>query len=276
MKYTTFRNLVAAGALALAVLGVWRCNVCAEEQRARDDAAFRARMNAVQAEAMTPMATPAEAPAGDPVGAGAAEQIRARLGQPADSDKLKDLLGGTGVKINVYNEGGVWARAKVDHDRDEKWDEKWHLDGGVVVRQIAPNDDEQYTRELRWVGGAWVDPSAPAPVEAAPTTAAPPPTEPQAALATGRPLDADVLGLLSRPVEEKLKDATRGTPYKVNLYSDDRQRWNRAKVDLDRDDKWDEKWTFFPDGATEREVAPADDENYTERYVLRDGAWVTK
>lgn len=278
MKYTTFRNLVAAGALALAGLGVWRCTACneaREEEQRRREAAERAALP-VLTSPVPPTSSASSTAGGDPVGADAAEQLRARLGEPADADKIKDMLGGTGVKINVYNEGGVWARAKVDHDRDEKWDEKWHVDGGVVVRQIAPNDDESYTRELRWQGGRWVDPAASAEAPKTEAPAAPAATAGPAAN-TGRALDAEVIALLSRPVEEKIKDATHGgTPYKINLYSDDRARWNRAKVDLDRDDKWDEKWTFFPDGAVEREVAPADDESYTERYLLREGAWVKK
>lgn len=49
------------------------------------------------------------------------------------------------------------------------------------------------------------------------------------------------MALLSQPVQEKIKDATKEKPYKANLYSDDGARWNHAKVDLDRDDKDDEK-----------------------------------
>ena len=75
---------------------------------------------------------------------------------------------------------------------------------------------------------------------------------------------------------DKEKDATAGKPYKVSLYKDAGQaKINRAKVDLDRDEKWDEKWTF--EGLeVKRQVAPADDEVYTEEYRLRGGAWVKK
>jgi len=207
--------------------------------------------------------------------------LLATLGKPATSDKLKDVTNGSGAKINVYNEGGVWARAKVDHDRDEKSDEKWSLDGATIVRQIAPADDEVYTRELRKTSAdsPWFDPSAPAP--ATPSAITPPiepatPTPPAGALSTGREVDGAVMALLSQPVQEKIKDATRGKPYKVNLYSDDKVRWNRAKVDLDRDDKDDEKWTFNSDGTVERQVSPGDDEQYSETYVLKDGGWARK
>ena len=82
--------------------------------------------------------------------------------------------------------------------------------------------------------------------------------------------------VLRLPVQEKIKDATKAQPFKINLYADNGARaFNRAKVDLDRDDKWDESWTF-KDGTVEKQVAPADDENYTEVYVLKDGAWLKK
>jgi hypothetical protein len=72
---------------------------------------------------------------------------------------------------------------------------------------------------------------------------------------------------------DKIKDATKGRPYKVNLYQDaGKSTMNRAKVDLDRDDKWDEKWTFDGDAIT-RQVAPNDDDNYTETYMWDGNAW---
>ena len=74
---------------------------------------------------------------------------------------------------------------------------------------------------------------------------------------------------------DKIKDATRGKPYKVNVYQDAGQRLtNRVKVDLDRDEKWDEKWTFEPDGAVTRQIAPNDDEKYTVTEVFDGKAFV--
>lgn len=78
---------------------------------------------------------------------------------------------------------------------------------------------------------------------------------------------------LKLPVQEKIKDATEGRPFKINLYSDDKQHFNRAKVDLDRDDRWDEKWTFKPDGTVEKQVSPADDEQYSETFVRDTDGW---
>ena len=50
----------------------------------------------------------------------------------------------------------------------------------------------------------------------------------------------------------------------------------RVKIDLDRDEKWDEKWTIAADGSIEREVAPADDEQYSEKYQRTGTEWVRR
>ena len=74
----------------------------------------------------------------------------------------------------------------------------------------------------------------------------------------------------------KLKDVTKGLPYKVNVYQDDGNAVaNRAKIDLDRDDQWDEKWTF-KGGSISRKVAPNDDEDYTVEQDWQDGGWVDR
>lgn len=104
----------------------------------------------------------------------------------------------------------------------------------------------------------------------------PDPVAPVAAAGTLRDVDVVTLALLKGPARDKVKDATPGKPYKVNLYSDDGKRFNRAKVDLNRNEKWDEKWSLDDAGELERQVAPADDENYREKYVFRGGAWVRR
>jgi hypothetical protein len=93
------------------------------------------------------------------------------------------------------------------------------------------------------------------------------------AAADANGVDGAMEQALRQSVRDKIKDAIKGRAFKINLYSDDGARWNRAKVDLDRDDKWDEKWTFKPDGSVEKQVAPQDDENYTETFVRTDGQW---
>src|SRR5262249_52160680 len=124
--------------------------------------------------------------------------------------------------------------------------------------------------------------AATAPPPTAPPPTAPPPTAPPAATApppsasTGnlRPMDQEILDRVKSGIPgDKLTDAIPGHPWKVNLYKDAGQTAiNRAKIDLNRNDKWDEKWSF-EGGVVKRQVAPADDESYTERYMLKDGSW---
>ena len=126
-------------------------------------------------------------------------------------------------------------------------------------------------------------------VDAVPAEA--PPTEPppalqdkptQAAAATSSPYpntsaaDRAIARYIGKAVPGgKKKDITSGQSVKVNVYMDDGHAvMNRAKLDLDRDDKWDEKWTFLDGGGIQRQVAPADDEDYSETYVWDGAAWV--
>lgn len=77
----------------------------------------------------------------------------------------------------------------------------------------------------------------------------------------------------------KRTDVTRGRPYRVDVYQDEGASVaTHARVDLDRDEKWDEEWVFEPDGGVRRKLAPNDDEDFTvfevwtgERFV-REGS----
>ena len=209
-------------------------------------------------------------------------RIRQLGGQPMAEAKAKDVLSGPGnPKVNLYKDDGKETinRLKVDWDRDERWDEKWTWeDDGSISRQVAGNDDEVYDTTLHWSGSAWSTT-----VSAAPTLSVPPPESAPAPPAPST--DGGVVGpaaainafMLTRQGKDlgtkKVKDASKGTAWKVNLYQDDGEAtMNRAKVDLDRDDKWDEKWTFAPDGLS-KQVSPDDDENYTETWVYDGTRW---
>ena len=70
------------------------------------------------------------------------------------------------------------------------------------------------------------------------------------------------------------KDVTEVSSFKVDLYQDAGfSTMNRASVDLDRDDLWDEEYTIDGSEITLR-VAPADDEDYTVTWTWAGAGWV--
>ncbi len=112
-------------------------------------------------------------------------------------------------------------------------------------------------------------------VEIAPGTPAPPAADSMEALPAERPADRTISSRVGTDLgAKKLKDVSKGQTFKVNLYQDEgHPTLNRAKIDLDRDDLWDEKWTL--DGhSISRKVSPNDDEDYSVSQVWSEGAWV--
>ncbi len=92
-----------------------------------------------------------------------------------------------------------------------------------------------------------------------------------------RAMDQRILERVKQPVAEKVKDAFKTESYKVNLYNEGGAI--RAKVDLDRDEKADEKWDFEDDAGKQvvkRRVSSQDDEVYDLEYRLVEGRWVEK
>ena len=72
--------------------------------------------------------------------------------------KRKDVTSGKRYKINVYKDAGsdVANRAKLDLDRDDKWDQKWSFEGGAVRRTVSTLDNEDYDIKQEWKEGQWV------------------------------------------------------------------------------------------------------------------------
>lgn len=259
MKLKTFLTLVGgAGLLGAGAIGVAAAN-----------GAFTSDAPAVSA----PVAPPTSRRKAQPVGPDKVVMAQLRkMGERAlTGPKEKDALGAGKAKVNLYQDEGHASvnRLKVDWDRDDKWDEKWTFeDDGSITRQIAPEDDEVYS-DTRTLGG----PAAAETPVAAPVDA----PEPGASGGIVGPGNAIQAFLLERQGKDlgtaKIKDASKGSAWKINLYQDDgHASLNRAKVDLDRDDKWDEKWTFADDGVS-KQVAPADDENYTETWTFDGARW---
>lgn len=122
--------------------------------------------------------------------------------------------------------------------------------------------------------------SPPASTEVKPS--APAPQAPQAPVEGAlRAMDTDILALLSRPMSgDRIKDAFPSRSYKVNVYKDEGfASANRLKIDFDRDEQDDEKWTIEGSGSAmtvKRQVSPKDDGNYPEEFRLVHGAWARK
>lgn len=124
-------------------------------------------------------------------------------------------------------------------------------------------------------------PRPPTPTPPLPTGTTTPPVEsttptepPTPSDLPARSYDAEVIAWSKRSISgDKMKDATKGKSYKVNLYKDaGKTTVNRAKVDVNRNNKWDEKFTFETTKITLKR-APADDENYTETYHWNGSGW---
>lgn len=95
--------------------------------------------------------------------------------------------------------------------------------------------------------------------------------------------DKEIVDLQKQPltVGKPAGDSTRwlsvGSGFKAEFRADaGSSAWNRVKVDLDNDKKWDEKWDFKGDGSVKRRVSPSDDDNYSAEYRLKSGEtkWV--
>jgi len=113
------------------------------------------------AQASAPQPTPAETkPAGGPVDLPARAydaEVIAWKDKSIASDKEKDVSKGKPYKINVYKDAGQTNvnRAKVDANRNDKWEDKYTFEPGKITLQRAPNDDEQYTETYHWTGSGW-------------------------------------------------------------------------------------------------------------------------
>jgi hypothetical protein len=190
-------------------------------------------------------------------------------GSATPKGKIKDALGRGQWKLNLYEDTGdkVYDRFKLDRNRDDVWDEAW-----------TRKADGHWERDGdgKRLGGSL------APAQTAPAQAQPVPLEPAQVPAAASGAESELLapslqaGMTElrsgRAKEARVKDFNRGKGPKLSLYDDDGDgRWDRAKVDHERDEVWDEKWTHKPDGTVERKS-----EHSGAVSVLSDGKWVGK
>jgi hypothetical protein len=204
-------------------------------------------------------------------------------------DKVKDASKGKKYKINLYKDAGKQTvnRAKVDINRNDKFDEKYTFEEGKITLEVAPADDEKYTKTYHWTGTGWMaegtaaaPPPAPGSAQAPGSAEAPKPEDKPGNVKVDlaeRNYDKEVIAWKDKSIaSDKEKDVSKGKPYKINVYKDaGNTNVNRAKVDTNRNDKFEEKYTFEA-GKITLQRAPADDEKYTETYHWTGSGWVRK
>ncbi len=293
MKYKTFVRLRLGLPLALAAGGV------AGVVAASPDAS--PKITTTQPDRSNPSgAKPSAAPSAQPVAAkgSALSGVRANPSELSDVDRevlrLRDrpLSDGTpdGASTKYRSKSGTvvielradtakgatgWDRAKVDLDGDKLFDEKWDFRAGnIVTRKVSTADDGvTYSDVYRLQNRKWI----------LTKTGDGGTVSSVAATGTSRAIDATVLELLKAPLSNGVDDAgslkyrVKSPPAVIELRCDTAKgfkSWNRVKLDLDGDKKFDEKWTITATGTIERSVSPNDDDTYTDKYERRGAEWV--
>lgn len=164
MKYKHFRAIVITCALVGGAFSIRACYGWLSESPEATDATSRDPSSEARGNAQAPRGDAPRGGAGSPADPSAMREvdtrILARVAAGVSSPKLKDVFKGDRIKVNLYNEDGK-IRAKVDLDRDDKWDEKWDFETKngeqVVKRRISSADDDAtYDVEYRLVGARWV------------------------------------------------------------------------------------------------------------------------
>jgi hypothetical protein len=140
------------------------------------------------------------------------------------------------------------------------------LGGGVIIASAFT------THQVREITQGPVSP----PVAPAPVIPSPPPPEPPP-IPEMRPVDQVVIRFLERPQREPVRqDAAPQEPFRVDMLATE-GRVSGARVDLDRDNQWDEEWVLpvpgVPGGQIIRRVSPEDNGVYEEHYVWGYGRW---
>ncbi len=168
MKQKTFLSIVGAGAIAAITGGYFACNsgpqsettaAAPTDESAEEPVALKSPTPPEPVAARTPAVAPQPAAATNGPSERPADQAVMRFfNKNLGSKKRKDVSSGQPFKINVYQDAGESAanRAKIDLDRDGKWDEKWTFKGSEISRKVSTQDDDNYDKKYVWQKGAWV------------------------------------------------------------------------------------------------------------------------
>lgn len=164
MRYSTFRALlIAGGVLCVAAGAAGAAMTCSGKPSAA------AATPEPKLTASSPRSSgPREAAAINPVAPAPTAEVAAlrpmdkalldKVHEPLRADHQTDAFPQQAYRVNVYQEAGHTTpnRLEVDLNRNEKWDERWTIEGAAVKRQVAPADDENFTREYVLENGSWV------------------------------------------------------------------------------------------------------------------------
>jgi hypothetical protein len=199
------------------------------------------------------------------------KQILARLPKGLAKGTVADAFPKAAWKVELAADGSdrkKIGRIEVDSDRDGRGDERWRLGADGEVRREVRTDDRVYREDVYLLKGEeWQLVSG----TGQSATPSPPPE-----IVPLRPVDTEVFALAKKGSPVDIPDASPGKPYKIGLFHErGGKSLSRAKIDLDRDGKWDEIW-WVDLPLAKREVSPNDDERYTDVYRLRNGKWLKR
>lgn len=202
-------------------------------------------------------------------------------GQEARSGARQERIA-DGVVTAIQEDGyDTIGRLEVDLDDDRGIDEVWVFQPNQVVRHVASRDDGQFDRAWLWTGAGWVRAQRPGELVVTPAPSlsgwvrglfAPPPPPPLL-----RAVDLDVLAWRGRDLGgARTVEIARGKPWRILLVQEEGgAAITRARVDLDRDEWFDERITFRGDTVI-REVSTADDGRYDQAWRWVGSGWAPR
>jgi hypothetical protein len=147
----------------LAVFGLSRACSGGDDDEIKSPTTLASPSTATPSSTPTPAPTPTALPATSPTtpsdlaARSYDNEVIAWSRRSISGDKMKDATKGKSYKLNLYKDAGKTTvnRAKIDLDRDDKFDEKYTFDATKITLQVAPNDDESYTQTYHWNGSGW-------------------------------------------------------------------------------------------------------------------------
>jgi hypothetical protein len=179
------------------------------------------------------------------------------------------------VSIITDRDGKVPRMVRIDFYRDKVVDERWNIDKDKVTRDVLLTrglyQDRFVLEGDHWKlqGGL----GATLLVGLGPTKLPPAETEPL------RPMDKEILDLAKKADaaggHHIQSDVNPKAPYKVSFVRKD-GRVQRAQVDVNRDNRFDETWNLKDPNGVQRLINNPDGPGFSKSYVLKDGKWVRR